>query len=1077
MRTSSRSFASRLAESLGTATIVPIVGFAVLLAMAAARPARAEGVTGARSEQVWARDVGEGRTQYLTLHSEGGRWLVELTAEARGALPELQWSKEFAREAEATRYAARAVEKGTFSTLPPESPRLSALAEPMTEARGIALWKATQEWDWGWERKYADWIAAEVSPRFFAENGIKTDCADVAYALRWIFARMNGLPAANRLIGSGALFTQDSVKGDWVSLPAHPDWRKDKRFLAALEYVMAMTYTHTLMRDSYPVEISTESMLRGTHHLELHDSTGHTMIVYRTDYSDAAISPIEVMYSNMPRMVRELMQGGYWGHAQPEAGEAGFLRLRWPRRAGTAGWDLAAPEAHPHYSKEQYAPEFMAGRSSFAEAVLLRLNPKLDFRSRLREGAAYLNELFRARVETVAKGFAFCSRSPRACPEGSQAYDDWSTPSRDARAAELIAQIEALVRALGPNIPELHGIWAGLRKQPSVAIEGASYSLGELAFAWRARAFASDPRLPVATRWGLAPRPFAEAMGRRVSATLAERAKRIAAQGERCASAGDCAPGTVGWTSFNSFELDREIRAAGDAIEAYCDEAPTQRCEETRAAARATRVAGTAARGLTVAQWAGLAPWLVSDPRAGVETRWGGNRDRRRSAAIELKHPLVVSATGMAFAKAGKRGSNGNTEGHPGLSLELASAASVGTLFDLPQGVRIPAPEGTSWVAFDERNDWVVAASSREIRVTHPRRGEIAAFPTASATPAPRWARPGVLVYAESETAAGLVDFNRSPRFEAHGLPLPGSEQPGGDGAWIAPKNEGYELIAYQEGRLIRRGLKLGALGTGVLRPIGVESRIPGFVIAHYARCMNPSCSTTAYQGTFGADLSTGEARRLSVSGEEFSFSADGRFASRHVYGDAPFVELIQYDERLRPRSRLKVGASLRDHRHFGETDYVHVTDGARQRFFRYRNGSLRELALLPDETHPLSSLGDFIVVQLGTGGQRVRRFDGPAGAPGAFDTAPGDTIAPIGTRLSGQALPAVLISFAGRFDQQAIYELARPEAPLLTGAIKKPDSPSSPFARLPPITELVRERGILLPLEGERQLWIDDLD
>jgi hypothetical protein len=100
-----------------------------------------------------------------------------------------------------------------------------------------------------------------VCEEFFYKNKVATDCADVAIAARWIFARIHKMPAAQTLAEPNVLFSNESFRNAWSDLPTHEDWTQDQLFRVALDYVLDNTYTHTLWKDSCSIHISQPTFL------------------------------------------------------------------------------------------------------------------------------------------------------------------------------------------------------------------------------------------------------------------------------------------------------------------------------------------------------------------------------------------------------------------------------------------------------------------------------------------------------------------------------------------------------------------------------------------------------------------------------------------------------------------------------------------------------------------------------------------------------------------------------------------------------------------------------------------------
>ncbi|MCB0394454.1 MAG: hypothetical protein KDD25_07835, partial [Bdellovibrionales bacterium] len=138
------------------------------------------------------------------------------------------------------------------------------------------IWETKNEWSWEWEIEYGRWLQSIDNIGYLYKYGVATDCADVAVAYRWIFARINGLPAGQTLAGTQVLFTNESMKNIWKDLPTSSEWHQDKLFLTALDYVLDNTYTHSIYKDSYPIEINRDAVIPGAHDLNLHSTdTGH----------------------------------------------------------------------------------------------------------------------------------------------------------------------------------------------------------------------------------------------------------------------------------------------------------------------------------------------------------------------------------------------------------------------------------------------------------------------------------------------------------------------------------------------------------------------------------------------------------------------------------------------------------------------------------------------------------------------------------------------------------------------------------------------------------------------------------
>lgn len=362
------------------------------------------------------------------------------------------------------------------------------------------LWDAKSGWSEAWEVKYAAWISSIDVKTFFRTNNIATDCADVPIALRWIFARIHRLPMASTLSASGMLFSHLSSRKEWKNLSSNPKWNLDKRFLAALKYILANTFTHSLMKDSYPIKININSLLPGTHHLEIRDVMGHTLLVDKIDPEAKSNLVMRMQYSDLPSQVRDLYTSGYWYAMQPREGKGGFLRMRWPV-IKNGKWTLLEANKHPMYSQEQYRSGFMRDGEFFSSAIRRNLTKNSNYLNELKDYLSSLNTLLEMRVDVVQKGFEYCKKND--CRPGTNAWEEWSTPSRDKRVVEMIHQIENIIDQSNEEQDKLKEYWINYQERTVFSVENQKIKLKKIAELFLSEKFSSDPRDSVRRRWGL----------------------------------------------------------------------------------------------------------------------------------------------------------------------------------------------------------------------------------------------------------------------------------------------------------------------------------------------------------------------------------------------------------------------------------------------------------------------------------------------------------------------------------------------------------------------------------------------
>jgi hypothetical protein len=366
------------------------------------------------------------------------------------------------------------------------------------------LWHADKEWSEKWEQEYAKWVGKELYPGLMVSMKLPTDCAELAYVERGAFARKHRLPMAIRDGGSSQLFPNESMKEEWLDLPEHQDWKKDRRFRAVLEYIMRNTYTHTLMEDSYPVAINARTLGAGIHFLDLHGSSGHTMVV--KSVNDPEDLPITLLFSTVPIRIRELISTFYQDQEAPKLNRSGLYKIRWAKKVN-GSWKLVAAKNHPGYSLEQFQLadiDFPSPTPHFLK-VYQRLNPEFSRELLLEKSMQELRDRMQDRIKMVEDGFAFCQR--KNCAPGSRGDDDWSTPSRDRRLIQLHETVQLaleLIRHKNPSaLPSSQSKWKQFAKSQTLFIQQKNISLENLVNAFEHQLTQTDPRVSIARRWGV----------------------------------------------------------------------------------------------------------------------------------------------------------------------------------------------------------------------------------------------------------------------------------------------------------------------------------------------------------------------------------------------------------------------------------------------------------------------------------------------------------------------------------------------------------------------------------------------
>jgi hypothetical protein len=377
-------------------------------------------------------------------------------------------------------------------------------------AHAQGVWRDTNQWDENWENRYSEWVHVTADNlSFFNELGMKIDCADVVYAYRWIFARINGLPAMAS-IDAKSRFSNRTTRPEWAKLPTAVHWRDDKRFLRALEFLANNKGTINLKYDGYPIAINTKSMTPGVFYL-FRDK--HAQLVRAVDFTDPNTTPMELVQGTTPRSRQDLTRIHYWSAEQPTHSDAGFMKFRTPVVSkGTLTYRPVIAE--PHYSIEQSRPGLLSNwmnnktdlsaeiKPTFTGYVYDILKPNLDRSRLITNGIDEVVKLFAVRKEMAEKGFEICKG---VCDPNGQLFDDWSTPTRDQRLRDLFKQVASDVgnaRFLGENI---HHYWYNcIYNTTAVVIDDKPITLHALWVIWvRENIFSSNPNDPIAKRWGL----------------------------------------------------------------------------------------------------------------------------------------------------------------------------------------------------------------------------------------------------------------------------------------------------------------------------------------------------------------------------------------------------------------------------------------------------------------------------------------------------------------------------------------------------------------------------------------------
>jgi outer membrane protein assembly factor BamB len=362
-----------------------------------------------------------------------------------------------------------------------------------------SIWTPTNHWSLEWEEKYSDWVAQTIDADFFLRLRFATDCADVPYLVRWIFARNNSLP-------QGAHDRHGNVFGHWSKdfreISRHEDWKKDNRFMEALVRVNNMTQCRGIGFDTYPTAVLPEAgFLRpGT----VITDENHSRIVTAVDRH--SFHPIVTSASTLPPAVRRLTVQVLNRDAEFDVlAGYGILNWSWWRRAEEAGeWETVPDEEMPGYSMEQYDLANTISEEHLAFFLQKEYALKVDDpKQAIAEMFEDLREAVAMRIDVADEAWQYYQshRSSRGDTE-TDAYEFFSTNQRDERIRTKFDNMNQLVKRRFFTEDQLND---ALASQTFLLSSGEELTYLELAYAAQGRLLSPEPWDPPLKRWGAGP--------------------------------------------------------------------------------------------------------------------------------------------------------------------------------------------------------------------------------------------------------------------------------------------------------------------------------------------------------------------------------------------------------------------------------------------------------------------------------------------------------------------------------------------------------------------------------------------
>ncbi len=355
----------------------------------------------------------------------------------------------------------------------------------------LQVWSVgNRRWTVEEEARYGEWVNRNLTEDFFVRYRIPVDCADVPYAVRWIYARIAHLPA-------GATTKDDQLMGHWSTrwgkLPTHPEWHKDLRFRAALFHMLAETTTRTLPMDTYPIRIDPDSVIPGT---VFFITESHSGVIGHVTLDGSQTHPLQTWEATSPVKLQKLSERDFMSTRPESTVHSGLVKFRWPILEH-GRWKYLPAKDHPFYSEEQYSSSFYEGRSDYVEAVAKRIDPKdYDPRDKMKKVLDYTVQYVLERVPIVLEGYQQCKK--KQCPEGSTLWEIHSTPNRDGKITLLMDYLHRLIESNGldqETVKEMmEGISIPIQKNQSVTFYHVYQN-----YLW----LSPQPEDSIEARWGL----------------------------------------------------------------------------------------------------------------------------------------------------------------------------------------------------------------------------------------------------------------------------------------------------------------------------------------------------------------------------------------------------------------------------------------------------------------------------------------------------------------------------------------------------------------------------------------------
>jgi len=365
-----------------------------------------------------------------------------------------------------------------------------SFGQAMEESPSQVWQVGNRQWTVEEEENYSQWVETNITEDFFIRYKIPIDCADVPYAIRWIYARIAHLPAA-ATTKEGQFIGHWSTH--WGNLPTHAEWHKDHRFRTALLHMLTETTTRTLPSDTYPIRITLDSVTPGT---VFFVTESHSGIIGRVILDGSYAHPLQTWEATLPTKIQKMSERNFLSPRPESTTHSGLVKFLWPV-VQNGQWKYLPAKDHPFYSEEQYASDLYEGNVDFVEAVAKRIDSRTyDPWEKAEKVIETIARFLQDRVPIVLAGYKQCHRG--SCPEGSTQWEIHSTPGRDGMITLLMDHLSQIIESnhldKGKIRERMEAIWIPISKDRSITF----YHIYQN-YLW----LSPHPEDSVDTRWGL----------------------------------------------------------------------------------------------------------------------------------------------------------------------------------------------------------------------------------------------------------------------------------------------------------------------------------------------------------------------------------------------------------------------------------------------------------------------------------------------------------------------------------------------------------------------------------------------